>query len=64
MKKIILVFIAALFVGCTSTGGQVTFDDENSNSIREHLQYYVDGDIDSMMAIIADDAEIYINSQE
>ena len=64
MKKIILVFIAALFVGCTSSGVQVTFDDENSNTIREHLQYYVDGDIDSMMAIIADDAEIYINSQE
>jgi hypothetical protein len=64
MKKIILVFIAALFVGCTSTGVQVTFDDENSNTIREHLQYYVDGDIDSMMAIISDDAEIYINSQE
>ena len=64
MKKIILVFIAALFVGCTSTGVQVTFDDENSNTIREHLQYYVDGDIDSMMSIIADDAEIYINSDE
>ena len=64
MKKIILVFIAALFVGCTSTGVKVTFDDENSNTIREHLKYYVDGDIDSMMAIIADDAEIYINSQE
>ena len=46
MKKIILVFIAALFVGCTSTGVQVTFDDENSNTIREHLKYYVDGDID------------------
>ena len=44
--------------------GQVTFDDENSNTIREHLQHYVDGDIDSMMSIIADDAEIYINSQE
>ena len=64
MKKIILIFITSLFIGCAPTGVQVTFDDENSNTIREHLQHYVDGDIDSMMAIIADDAEIYINSQE
>lgn len=64
MKKIILIFITSLFIGCAPTGVQVTFDDENSNTIREHLQYYVDGDIDSMMSIIADDAEIYINSQE
>ena len=64
MRNFILLFIAALFVGCASSGVQVTFDDENSNTIREHLQYYVDGDIDSMMSIIADDAEIYINSDE
>ena len=64
MKKIILIFITSLFIGCAPTGVQVTFDDENSNTIREHLQHYVDGDIDSMMSIIADDAEIYINSQE
>ena len=64
MKNFILLFTTALFVGCASSGVQVTFDDENSNTIREHLQYYVDGDIDSMMSIIADDAEIYINSQE
>ena len=64
MKKIILIFITSLFIGCAPTGVQVTFDDEKSNTIREHLQYYVDGDIDSMMSIIADDAEIYINSDE
>ena len=64
MKKIILIFITSLFIGCAPTVVQVTFDDENSNTIREHLQHYVDGDIDSMMSIIADDAEIYINSDE
>ena len=64
MKKFILLFVSVLFIGCSSTGIQVTFDDENSNTIREHLQHYVDGDIDSMMAIITDDAEIYINSEE
>ncbi len=64
MKNFIFLFTVALIVGCASTGVQVTFDDEKSNTIREHLQYYVDGDIDSMMSIIADDAEIYINSDE
>ena len=60
MKNFILLFTAALFVGCASSGVQVTFDDENSNTIREHLQYYVDGDMDSLMALAADNAEIYI----
>ena len=64
MKNFILLFITFLFIGCASTGVQVTFDDEKSNTIRDHIQYYVDGDIDSMMSIIADDAEIYINSNE
>ena len=41
MKKIILIFVTSLFIGCAPTGVQVTFDDENSNTIREHLQYYV-----------------------
>ena len=45
MKKIILIFTTSLFIGC-APGVQVTFDDEKSNTIREHLQHYV-GDIDS-----------------
>ena len=57
MKNFILLFTVALFVGCASTGVQVTFDDEKSNTIREHLQYYVDNDMDSLMALIADDVE-------
>ena len=28
MKKIILIFITSLFIGCAPTGVQVTFDDE------------------------------------
>ena len=35
MKNYILLFFAAF------TGVQVTFDDENSNKIREHLNNYV-----------------------
>ena len=34
MKKIILIFITSLFIGCAPTGVQVTFDDEKSNTIR------------------------------
>ena len=35
MKKIILIFITALFIGCDTApiGVQVTFDDEKSNAI-------------------------------
>jgi hypothetical protein len=64
MKNFILLFTVALFVGCASSGVQVTFDDENSNTIRQHLQHYLDGDMDSLMALAADNAEIYINSEE
>ena len=38
MKNYMLLFFAALFIGCAPTGVQVTFDDENSNKIREHLK--------------------------
>ena len=64
MKKILLIFITSLIIGCAPTGVQVTFDDEKSNTIRQHLEYYVDNDMDELMALIADDAEIYINSEE
>ena len=39
MKKIIIIFITTLFIGCDTTpvGVQVTFDDEKSNAIRAHF---------------------------
>ena len=46
MKKFILIFIAALFVGCTSTGVQVTFDDEKSNTLKEAYVKYLDQTFD------------------
>ena len=64
MKNYILLFFAALFIGCTPTGVQVTFDDENSNKIREHLNNYLNNDMDSLLALAADNAEIYINRDE
>ena len=43
MKKIILIFITVLFIGCDTApvGVQVTFDDEKSNAIRAHYQNYL-----------------------
>ncbi len=64
MKNYILLFFAALFIGCAPTGVQVTFDDENSNTIREHLQNYVNNDLDALLALAADGAEIFINGED
>ena len=33
MRNFILLFVTALFVGCTSSGVQVTTDDEKSQAI-------------------------------
>ena len=48
MKKYIIIFISILTVGCTSTGVQVTFDDEKSNLIRSHFQNYLANDMDGL----------------
>ena len=40
MRNLILIFMTALFVGCSSTGVQVTFDDDKSNAIRGHYENY------------------------
>ena len=48
MKNYILLFFAALFIGCAPNGVQVTFEDENSNKIHEaadvlyHLIMYLE----------------------
>ena len=64
MKKIILIFIAALFVGCTSTGVQVTFDDEKSNAIRAHFQNYLNNDMDGLKSLWSSDLQVFANSTE
>ena len=63
MKKFILIFIAALFVGCTSTGVQVTFDDEKSNAIRAHYQNYLDQNMDGLKSLWSPDIKIFLNSR-
>ena len=46
MKNLILIFIGAVFIGCSSTGVQVTFDDEKSNALIEAFLNYFDDDFD------------------
>ena len=66
MKKIILIFLTALFVGCDTapTGVQVTFDDEKSNAIRAHYQNYLNNDVEALQSLWSPDLNIYINSTE
>ena len=62
MKNLILIFIAALFIGCTSTGVQVTFDDEKSNALKEAYVKYLDQTFDG--DIWSEDLQFYGNSTE
>ncbi len=64
MKNYILLFFAALFIGCTSTGVQVTFDDEKSNAIRAHYQNYLDQNMDGLKSIWSPDIKIFLNSRD
>ena len=66
MKKIILIFLTALFIGCDTapTGIQVTFDDEKSNAIRAHYQNYLNNDVEALQSLWSPDLNIYINSTE
>ena len=64
MKNLILIFIAAVFIGCSSTGVQVTFDDEKSNAIRAHYQNYLNNNVEALQSLWSPDLNIYINSTE
>ena len=66
MKKIILIFITALFIGCETApvGVQVTFDDEKSNAIRAHFQNYLNNDMDGLKSLWSSDLQVFANSTE
>ncbi|MEC8175901.1 MAG: hypothetical protein VX042_02485, partial [Bacteroidota bacterium] len=64
MKNYILLFFAALFIGCTSTGVQVTFDDEKSNAIQSHFQNYLNNDMDGLKSLWSPDLKVYANSPD
>ena len=64
MKNYILLFFAALFIGCAPTGVQVTFDDEKSNAIRAHYQNYLNNDMEGLKSLWSPDIEMFLNSTE
>ena len=64
MKNYLLLFFAALFIGCAPTGVQVTFDDEKSDAIRTQFQNYLNNDMEAIKALLSPDAQFYVNSAE
>ena len=65
MKKILLVFVSSLFLGCSSTTGvQLSFEDDKSNAIRAHYQNYLNNDMDGLKSLWSPDLKVYLNSTE
>ena len=64
MKNLILISIAALFIGCTSTGVQVTFDDEKSNAIKAAYDGYLANDYSWAETLYSPDIAVHINNVE
>ena len=64
MKKLILIFISVLFVGCVSTGPQVTTDDQKTQSILSAYDGYLANEYGWADNIYSDDIMVYINSVE
>ena len=65
MKKILLVLVSSLFLGCSSTTGvQLSFEDDKSNAIRAHYQNYLNNDMDGLKSLWSPDLKVYLNSTE
>jgi hypothetical protein len=64
MKNYLLLFFAALFIGCAPTGIQVTVDDEKSIAIQSHFQNYLNNDMDGLKSLWSPDLEVYANSTD
>ena len=64
MKKIFILFIATLFIGCAPTGVQVSVDDDKSNAIRAHFQNYLNNDMDGLKTLWSPDLQVFANSTE
>ena len=62
MKNFILLFVAALFVGCAPSGVQVTTDDEKSQAIKAAYDGYLVNDFTASNELYTDETAIYINS--
>jgi len=64
MRNFILLFVAALFVGCASPGVQVTTDDEKSQAIKAAYDGYLVNDFTASNELYSEETAIYINSVE
>ena len=65
MKEILLVLVSSLFLGCSSTTGvQLSFEDDKSNAIRAHYQNYLNNDMDGLKSLWSPDLKVYLNSTE
>ncbi len=61
MKKILLLFITVIALGCNQTNVTIVeFEDEKSNAIRGHYQHYLNNDIDGLKKLWADDDKIVL----
>tara|TARA_B100001094_G_C18121531_1_gene767142 strand:+ start:810 stop:1337 length:528 start_codon:yes stop_codon:yes gene_type:complete len=58
LKKLLLLFITTATIGCNSSNTVVEFEDEKSNSIRGHYQYYLNNDIEGLKKLWADEDKI------
>tara|TARA_B100001057_G_scaffold351989_1_gene353502 strand:- start:124 stop:654 length:531 start_codon:yes stop_codon:yes gene_type:complete len=64
MRKILLVFITLLVLGCSGTRVQLSFEDNKSNAIRAHYQNYLNNDMDGLKSLWSPDLKVYLNSTE
>ena len=64
MKKISLLLLSFLILGCSGTGVQLSFEDDKSNSIRAHYQNYLNNDMDGLKSLWSPELKVYLNSTE
>ncbi len=63
MKKITLIIICLLALGCTPNKGlTVNIDDDKSNSIRQHFENYLNNDMEGLKSLWSPDLQVFLNS--
>ena len=61
MKKLLLLLIIITSISCNQTNVTIVeFEDEKSNAIRGHYQYYLNNDIEGLKKLWADDDKIVL----
>ena len=66
MKKISLIILSFLILGCSGsgTGVNLSFEDDKSNSIRAHYQNYLNNNMDGLKSLWSPELKVYLNSTE